>query len=280
MKSSWVPLGHLLSRSLTQAALNTKYLHEFKGRTNEKKIVIKYTGLNTWSNKYITKDTENTSSTTTKMVGEYLGEIPHMFALRRCLVTQPRPLPEVITGDGAPCTFGLTQDIHPYIVRNIFSRPERTATLPHRDEVREIRPHGKSVGKLDYKRPAQSLPKISFLSPSSTQNGFRERRVSRNTPPSGGTKILNASEPSIALRAIPLQFVRSKVFTGSPTSLHTSCCCSFRQLVTCLLSKHYLLLTCSQGDSIKKSEKQPHCSQGSKEFLLRYSLPCVLLSCM
>lgn len=135
-----------------------------------KKIVIKYTELNTWSNKYITKDTENTSGTTTKMVGEYLGEIPHTLALRRCLVTQPRPLPEVIAGDGGPRVFGLTQDIHPYIVRNIFSRLERTATLPHRDEVREIRPHGKPVVNWITNVLSKAYPRTHDIFPLSKQH--------------------------------------------------------------------------------------------------------------
>lgn len=124
------------------------------------------------------------------------------------------------------------------------------------------------------KHPVQSL-----LSMEHTKWISGKENLQKHTT-SGGTEILNESEPKITLRAIPLQFVCSKVFTTNATSLHTSCCCSFRQLVTCLLPKHYLLLTCSQGDSIKKSEKPPHCSRGSKEFLLRYSLPCVLLSCM
>jgi len=96
-----------------------------------KNIIIKYTELNTWSNEYIVKDTENTSGPTTKMVGEYLGEIPHMLVLHRCVVIHLRPLPDVITGDGAPCIFCLTQDIHPCIVCNTLSRLERTVSLSH-----------------------------------------------------------------------------------------------------------------------------------------------------
>lgn len=135
----------------------------------------------------------------------------------------------------------------------------------------------------DYKCPVRS-PSKDLESYLSSLNGaykmdFRQGE-SPETHSLGGTEIPNESEPSIPLGAIPLQFVYSEVFTASPQSLHTSCCCSFRQLVTCLLSKYYLLPTRSQGDSIKKSEKQPHCSQSSKEFLLRYSLSCVLLSCM
>lgn len=121
--------------------------------------------------------------------------------------------------------------------------------------------------------------RLSFLSMKQTKWILGKESLQKHKS-SRGTKILNESEPSIPLRAIPLQFVCSKVFTASPTSLHTSCSCSFRHLVTCLLSKFYLLLIRSQGDSIKKSEKQPHCSQGSKEFILWYSVPCVLLSCM
>lgn len=131
---------------------------------------IKYTELNTWSNKYITKDTENTSGTTTKTVGEYLGEIPHKLALCRCLVTQPRPSPEVTAGDGAPRAFGLTQDIHPYIVRNIFSRLERTATLPHPDEAREIRPHGKPVVNRITNLLSKAYPRTHVIFPLSKQH--------------------------------------------------------------------------------------------------------------
>lgn len=104
------------------------------------------------------------------MVGEYLGEIPHTLALRRCLVTQPRPLPEVIAGDGGPRVFGLTQDIHPYIVRNIFSRLERTATLPHRDEVREIRPHGKPVVNWITNVLSKAYPRTHDIFPLSKQH--------------------------------------------------------------------------------------------------------------
>lgn len=93
------------------------------------------------------------------MVGEYLGEIPHTLALRRCLVTQPRPLPEVIAGDGGPRVFGLTQDIHPYIVRNIFSRLERTAYPTSPRWGARNKATRQTCGKLDYKRPVQSLPK-------------------------------------------------------------------------------------------------------------------------
>lgn len=115
-----------------------------------------------------------------------------------------------------------------------------------------------------------------------SQNVDFRKQESPETPSitSGDTEILNESEASITLGVIPPQFVCLKVFTTSPVPSHTSCFCSSRHLVTYLLSKYYLLLTRSQGDSIKKSKKQPHCSQGIKEFLLRYSLPCVLLSCM
>lgn len=133
------------------------------------------------------------------MVREYLGEIPHMLVLRCCLVIHLRPLPEVIAGDGAPCTFGLAQDIRPYIVCNILSRLERSVTLSHwgaRNKATQ-----QICGKLGLQtscpKPTQG-PSLSFLSQWSTQNGFQERRVSRNTQPQEAPKsLMRVSQASL-----------------------------------------------------------------------------------
>lgn len=235
--------------------------------------------LNTWSNKYIIKDIESIWPYIKNGCRAFRGNSTYAY---------PSPLP-----------------IHPpeAIARGHHERWDSLHLRPDPGHAplhwtRHLEQTGKNCypvllrwgvrnkatqqicGKLGLQTSCPKPTQVIFpLSMEHTKGIWGKESLQKHTT-SGGAEILNESEPSITLRGIPLQFVCLKVFTASPTTLHTSCCCSFRQLVTCLLSKCYLLLTRSQGDSIKKSEKQSHCSQGGKEFLLRYSLPCVLLSCM
>lgn len=265
---------------IVQAALNTKCLHEFKG--TPQKIIIKYTELNTWSNKYITKDTENTWPYIKKGCRVFWGNTT--YACPSLLPTHP---PEAIAR-GHHRRWGSLElqpdpgHPPPQCTQHLEQTGKSCYTVSLRWGGRNKATQqicGKPRLQMSCQKPTHG-PRLSFLSQWSTQNGFQERRVSWNTQPQEAQKSLMRVSQASFLEQSYCSLFAQRYLPPAPHLCIPVAACSFRQLATCLLSKYYLLLTRSQGDSIKKSEKWPHCSQGSKEFLLRYSLPCVLLSCM